>query len=512
MVGRTAGTGAGASPEGGAPPGRRIPGWAVLAVCCLAQFMVVLDISIVNVALPSMQTDLGMTASGLQWVVNAYTIAFAGLLLFGGRAADLFGRRRVFVAGLALFTLASLGGGFARTEAQLIVARAVQGLGGAVLAPATLTLLMTSFAEGRERTRALGAWGATAASGGALGAIVGGALTEVANWRWVLFVNVPIGVALLVAARLVLVESRGQLSRLRDLDIPGTVTVTGGLVLSVYVIVRTESSSWTSPVTLGMLAGAVVLLAAFVAVEVTTPAPLVPLSVFRYPGLAAANSVAAFLGAAMFTIFFFLTLFLQQVQGYSPLRAGVAMLPMPLMIIVASRIVTRMIGRLGPRPIIVFGLVSGTAGLLWMSTITRDGSYWVHVFGPVLIVGLGVGSIMVAMVAAATAGVPMRLAGLASGLINTSRQIGAAIGLAAVSTIATRHTDGRLRHGAARLDALASGYSLGLFIGGCVLAVGILAALLLPRVRRPEPEPPLGATEKTASGASDDEDQALAEI
>ncbi|WP_462187809.1 MULTISPECIES: MFS transporter [unclassified Frankia] len=471
VVGRTAGTGAGASPGGGAPPGRGIPGWAVLAVCCLAQFMVVLDISIVNVALPSMQTDLGMTASGLQWVVNAYTIAFAGLLLFGGRA--------------------------------------VQGLGGAVLAPATLTLLMTSFAEGQERTRALGAWGATAASGGALGAIVGGALTEVANWRWVLFVNVPIGVALLVAARLVLVESRGQLSRLRDLDIPGTVTVTGGLVLSVYGIVRTESSSWTSPVTLGMLAGAVVLLAAFVVVEVTTPAPLVPLSIFRYPGLAAANAVAAFLGAAMFTILFFLTLFLQQAQGYSPLRTGVAMLPIPLMVIVASRIVTRMIGRLGPRPIIVFGLMSGTAGLLWLSTITRDGSYWVHVFGPVLIIGLGVGPVMVA---AATAGVPMRLAGLASGLINISRQIGAAIGLAAVSTIATRYTDGRLRHGAARLDALASGYSLGLFIGGCVLAAGILAALLLPRVRRPEPEPALGAAEKTASGASDDEDQALAEV
>ncbi len=380
-----------------APPAPRAK-WPVLAVCCLAQFMVVLDISIVNVALPSVQTDLGMSASGLQWVVNAYTLAFAGLLLFGGRAADLFGRRRVFMFGLVLFTLASLAGGLAQTETQLIIARAVQGLGGAVLAPATLSLLMTSFAEGRERTRALGAWGATAASGGAFGTVVGGILTDLADWRWVLFVNVPIGVALVAAARVVLVESRGQVSRLRDLDVPGTLTVTGGLVLLVYAIVRTESSSWGSPVTIGMVVGAVVLLGVFIAIEATTANPLVPLNIFRYPGIAVANVIAALLGAAMFTVFFFLTLFMQRVQGDSPLRAGLSMLPMPPMppmIILASQLVTRTIGRLGPRPIIVFGAAVGASGLLWLSAITPGGSYWSHVFGPLAVMGFGMGTTMV---------------------------------------------------------------------------------------------------------------------
>ncbi|EIV95524.1 MFS transporter [Frankia sp. QA3] len=492
---------------GAAPPAPWAK-WAVLAVCCLAQFMVVLDISIVNVALPAMQTDLEMSAGGLQWVVNAYTLAFAGLLLFGGRAADLFGRRRVFVFGLGLFTLASLGGGFAQSETQLIVARAVQGLGGAVLAPATLSLLMTSFAEGRERTRALGAWGATAASGGAFGTVVGGVLTDIADWRWVLFVNVPIGVALVAAARVVLVESRGQVSRLRDLDMPGTLTVTGGLVLLVYAIVRTETSSWGSPVTIGMLAGAVVLLGAFVAIEATTANPLVPLSIFRYPGLAVANVIAALLGAAMFTVFFFLTLFMQRVQGYSPLRGGLAMLPMPLMIIVASQLVTRTIGQLGPRRIVVFGAAVGASGLLWLSAITTDGSYWSHVFGPIAMMGFGMGCTIVSMVAAATAGVPIRLAGLASGLINTGRQIGAAIGLAATTTIATHHTEGRLRHGVAPPEALTSGYSLGLFIGGCVFAVGVPVAFLLPRLRRPEPAA-AGLPAPPARPAADDQ-QAVA--
>ncbi|KJE24927.1 drug resistance transporter, EmrB/QacA subfamily [Frankia torreyi] len=506
-----ASVGGGRGAAGSAPPAPRAK-WAVLAVCCLAQFMVVLDISIVNVALPAMQTDLGMSAGGLQWVVNAYTLAFAGLLLFGGRAADLFGRRRVFVFGLGLFTLASLAGGLAQSETQLIIARAVQGLGGAVLAPATLSLLMTSFAEGRERTRALGAWGATAASGGAFGTVVGGILTDVADWRWVLFVNVPIGVALVAAARVVLVESRGQVSRLRDLDAPGTLTVTGGLVLLVYAIVRTETSSWGSPVTIGLLVGAVVLLGAFVAIEATTANPLVPLNIFRYPGIAVANVVAALLGAAMFAVFFFLTLFLQRVEDYSPLRAGLSMLPMPLMIILASQLVTRTIGRLGPRPIIIFGAAVGSSGLLWLSAITVGGSYWTHVFGPLAVMGFGMGTTMVSMVSAATAGVPMRLAGLASGLINTGRQIGAAVGLAAVTTIATHHTDSRLRHGIAPPEALTSGYSLGLFISGCVFAVGVPVAFLLPRLRRPEPAaagPPAPAQLADAQLADADE-QAVA--
>ncbi|WP_423748039.1 MFS transporter [Frankia canadensis] len=465
---------------GGAPRA----GWAVLAVCCLAQFMVVLDISIVNVALPAMQDDLHMSSGGLQWVINAYTLAFAGLLLFGGRAADLFGRRRVFILGLGLFTLASLVGGLAQNEGQIIAARAVQGLGGAVLAPATLSLLMTSFTEGRERTRAFGAWGATAASGGAFGTVLGGVLTDVADWRWVLFVNVPIGVVLVAAARAVLTESRGQVSRLRDLDVPGTLTVTGGLVLLVYAIVRTETDSWTSATTLGMLAAAVVLLGVFVAIEATSASPLVPLGIFRYPGIAVANLIAAFLGAGMFAVFFFLTLYLQRVHDFSPLRAGLSMLPMPIMIIIASQLVTRIIGRIGPRPIIGAGAALGSGGLFWLSAITVDGTYWGEVFGPAVLMGFGMGCTMVAMVSAATSGVPMRMAGLASGLVNTGRQIGAAVGLAAVTTLATHRTEDRSRAGVPHLEALTSGYSFGLFVAACVLVLGVPAALLLPR-RRP---------------------------
>ena len=463
-------------------------GWAVLAVCCLAQFMVVLDISIVNVALPAMQDDLHMSSGGLQWVINAYTLAFAGLLLFGGRAADLFGRRRVFVLGLALFTLASLAGGLAQNEGQIIAARAVQGLGGAVLAPATLSLLMTSFTEGRERTRAFGAWGATAASGGAFGTVLGGVLTDVADWRWVLFVNVPIGLILVGAARAVLTESRGQVNRLRDLDIPGTLTVTTGLVLLVYAIVRTETDSWASASTLGMLAGAVVLLVGFVVIEAASANPLVPLSIFRYPGIAVSNLIAAFLGAGMFAVFFFLTLYLQRVHGFSPLRAGLSMLPMPIMIIAASQLVTRVIGRIGPRPIIAFGAVVGSGGLFWLSALSVGGTYWGEVFGPAVLMGFGMGCAMVAMVSAATAGVPLRMAGLASGLVNTGRQIGAAVGLAAVTTLASHRTEHKVRAGVPTPEALTSGYSLGLFIAACVLVLGVPAALLLPG-RRPAPAP-----------------------
>ncbi|MCM3883656.1 MFS transporter [Frankia sp. R82] len=491
------------APAGAAGPSRA--SWAVLAVCCLAQFMVVLDISIVNIALPSMQDDLGLSAGGLQWVVNAYTLAFAGLLLFGGRAADLFGRRRVFILGLALFTLASLGGGLAQNEVQVIVARAVQGLGGAVLAPATLSLLMTSFAEGRERTRALGAWGATAASGGAFGTVLGGVLTDIADWRWVLFVNVPIGILLIVAARTVLVESRGQISRLRDLDVPGTVTVTGGLVLLVYAIVRTENSSWTSATTLGMLAGGVMLLGAFLAIEANSPNPLVPLGIFRFPGIAVANLIAAVLGAGMFAVLFFLTLYLQRVQGFSPLRAGLAMLPMPVSIMIASQIVTRMIGRLGPRPIIVAGVVIGAAGQFWMTGISPGGSYWVEVFGPIALMSAGIGTVMVAMVTAATSGVPMHMAGLASGLVNTGRQIGAAVGLAVVTTLAANRTEHETQHGAALPDALTSGYTLGLLIAACVFVIGLPIALLLPRRGGPAVPVPVPA------GLSDGEPVAIAQ-
>ncbi|MBE3204978.1 MFS transporter [Frankia sp. CH37] len=460
--------------------GRRAPAWAVLAVCCLAQFMVVLDVSIVNVALPSMQTDLGLSASGMQWVVNAYTLAFAGLLLFGGRAADLFGRRRTFITGLAVFTLASLAGGLATSEVTLIVARAVQGLGGAVLAPATLSVLMTSFPDPRERTRALGMWSTTAAGGGALGALAGGVLTEIADWRWVFFVNVPIGVALVVGARVALTESRGQARGAKDLDIPGTVTVTAGLVALVYGIVRTESSSWGSPVTIGCLVAAAALLAVFVAIEARTANPLVPLGVFRRRALRYANLIIMVIGTVMFGLFFFLTLYLQRIQSMGPLEAGLAMLPMPIMIICGSQLSSRIIGRFGPRPLIIAGSAIGALSMGWLGGLSAGGSYWAEVFGPLVLIGLGMGVNMVAVTTAATSGVPPQIAGLASGLLNTGRQIGAAVGLAALTTIADHRTDGRLAAGVTPAEALTSGYALGFWIAAGLLILACLIAVLLP--------------------------------
>ncbi|WP_157472992.1 DHA2 family efflux MFS transporter permease subunit [Frankia sp. EAN1pec] len=479
--------------------GRRVPAWAVLAVCCFAQFMVVLDVSIVNVALPSMQTELGLSSSGLQWVVNSYTLAFAGLLLFGGRAADLFGRRRVFITGLTLFTAASLAGGLANDQTMLIVARAVQGLGGAVLAPATLSMLMTSFPDPRERARALGMWGATAAGGGAMGALAGGVLTEIADWRWVLFVNVPIGLVLIVGARAALIESRGQARGVRDLDIPGTVTVTAGLTALVYGIVRTESSSWGSPVTIAWLAGAVVLLAAFLIIESRTANPLVPLAIFRRRALRYANTIGVVMGSIMFGLFFFLTLYLQQVKGQGPLEAGLALVPMPIMIIVGSQVSSRTVGRFGPRPLIIGASVIVASSVGWLSALSAHGSYWAEVFGPLALLGFGMGINMVAVTTAATAGVPPQLAGLASGLLNTARQIGAAVGLAVLAIIADTHTDNELAAGADRADALTSGYSLGFLVCAALMLGAAVLAVFMPRKEvlvaqagaaqaRPEPE------------------------
>nr|WP_241831032.1 MFS transporter [Parafrankia soli] len=473
--------------------GRRVPAWAVLAVCCFAQFMVVLDVSIVNVALPSMQTELDLSSSGLQWVVNAYTLAFAGLLLFGGRAADLFGRRRVFISGLVLFTAASLAGGLAENQVMLIVARAVQGLGGAVLAPATLSILMTSFPDPRERARALGMWGATAAGGGAMGALAGGVLTEIADWRWVLFVNVPIGLVLLVGARAALVESRGQARGVRDLDIPGTVTVTAGLTALVYGIVRTESSSWGSPVTVGWLVAAAVLLTAFLIIESRTENPLVPLGIFRRRALRYANTIGVVMGSIMFGLFFFLTLYLQQVKGQGPLEAGLALVPMPIMIIVGSQVSSRTVGRFGPRPLIIGASVIVASSVCWLSALSAHGSYWSEVFGPLTLLGFGMGINMVAVTTAATAGVPPQLAGLASGLLNTARQIGAAVGLAVLAIVADTHTDSELAAGADRADALTSGYSLGFLVCAALMFGAAALAVFMPG--KESPVVPAGAAQ-----------------
>jgi len=450
-----------------------IPTWAILAVCCAAQFMVVLDVSIVNVALPKMRADLGLSADGQQWIVNAYTLTFAGFLLLGGRAADLFGRRRVFMLGLALFTVSSLLGGLAQNGASLIAARAVQGIGGAILAPATLSLITTTFTDPSSRRRALGIWSATAASGAAAGVLAGGILTDLLDWRWVLFVNVPIGAVLIAAAAVALTESKAE--NRPSLDVAGAVTVTGGLALLVYGIVSTDTRSWGSAATIFTLLGAAVLLAAFVVIESRVAKhPLVPLRVFRMRSISASNGIAVMIGAALFGFNFFLSLYLQQVNGYGPLKAGFAFLPAALATMVGAIVGTRLVMRLGARRQLVIGPLIAAAGMVWLSQLSAGDGYLAHVFGPLILTGIGLGMSFVPMTIAATADVPVHQAGLASGLINTTRQVGGAVGLAVMATVA------------AGASSATSGYDRAFAMSAAVLAIAAVLALILPGKPKPE--------------------------
>ena len=452
-----------------------VPSWAILAIACAAQFMVVLDISIVNVALPKIQQGLTMSPSQLQWVVNAYALCFAGFLLFGGRAGDLFGRKKIFLIGLTIFTLASLFGGFAHTGTELEMARAAQGLGGAILAPSTLSLLTTTYTEQRARARALGIWSATAGSGGAFGAMAGGILTDELSWRWVLFVNVPIGILLFTAAVIALRESRGQVRGIAGLDIPGTVAVTGGLAVLVYGIVSTNEHPWGSARTLITLAIAVVLLGTFVAIERFTPQPMVPLRIFKLRALSSANGIAIAVGATMFSMFFFLSLYMQDVLHYSALRAGFAFLPGALFIIAGATTASKLVSKLGPRRILVIGGSLAAIALWWFSQLPTTGHYFVNVLWPMLMVCLGLGLSIVPMTVAATSGVDRSEAGLASGLVNTTRQVGGALGLAVLATIAIDRA-----HGLRTPAALTSGYDRSFFVAGFIALAGALLAFTLP--------------------------------
>lgn len=472
---------------------RHVPAWATLAVCCVAQFMVVLDVSIVNVALPQMRHDLGLSVTDQQWVINAYTLTFAGFLMVGGRAADLFGRRRVFLLGLGLFTVFSLLGGVAQNGAWLITARALQGVGGAILAPATLSLLTSKFTEANERRKALGAWSATAASGAAIGVLAGGVLTDVLDWRWVLFVNVPIGAALLVAAGLSLTESRAEGPR-RRLDVPGALAVTAGLAVFVYGIVGTNVHPWGSGRTVLTLAIGLGLLAAFVLYEGRfAKDPLVPLGVFRRRALSAANGIAVTIGIALFGMFFFLSLYLQQVAGYSPLRAGLAFFPSGLATLTGALIGVRIVVRLGARRQLILGPGLAAIGLFYLCTLSVGDSYTTHILVPLLLIGFGLGISFVPMTIAATAGVPPHQAGLASALINTTRQMGGALGLAVMATVAS---SAAAHHGVgakAVATALTTGYDRAFLIAAIALVVGAGGALLLPKPAHATAPVPPGA-------------------
>ncbi|MGH2916650.1 MAG: MFS transporter [Solirubrobacteraceae bacterium] len=463
---------------------------ATLILACLAQFMVILDVSVVNVALPAIRSGLHFSEVDLQWVVNAYTVTFAGFLLLGGRAADLLGRRRVFVAGLVLFSLASLAGGLAGSRGLLIGARAIQGLGGAIVAPASLSILTTTFSEGAARNRAVGIWGAMGGAGGAAGVLLGGVLTDLLSWRWILFVNLPIGLLAALFSQRLLTEGRDE-SATRDFDLRGALSATLGLSLLVLGIVRSDQSGWGSAPTLALLVAGVALLAAFLGIEGRLAhAPLMPLRIWRSRTLTAANVVVALVGAASFGMWFFLSLYLQQVLGYSPIRAGLAFLPMTVCIVLGSVGASRLVVKVGARPLLVVGMGSLTVGLAWFTDISVHGTYLGAILGASLLTAVGIGLAFVPATISAVAGVARAEAGLASGLVNTSRLFGGALGLAILAALATARTDTLLHGGGTTVHAaLTSGFRVAFWVAaGISLAGGLVAALALPGVKAPSRE------------------------
>ena len=465
--------------------------WLSLALLSAVQFMVVLDIAIVNVALPSIKVDLGFSQENLQWVISAYALVFGGFLLLGGRAADLLGRRRIFFVGIVVFTVASLLAGLAWSETSLIGARAVQGLGAAIITPAALSILSTTFVEGRERNIALGVWGAVGGFGAAAGVLLGGILTDTLSWQWIFFINVPIGAAAFALTPVLLKESRD--ARVRTFDVPGAVLVTAGLSSLVYSITQAGQKGWLAGQTLGFFAAALALLAGFGLWEHRHPEPLMRFGILQTRTVSGANVAGFIMGTALFSMFLMLTLYMQQVLGYSPLKTGIAYLAVAGTAIVWSAVAAQLVTRVGVKPVLVFGMAMLTAGLVYFTQISVDGSYLGDLLPGFLLVAVGIGFSFVPISIAALAGIQPAEAGLASGLINTSQQIGGALGIAALSTIATSRTDDAVASGSALPAALVQGFN-GAFLAGVVIAgLGIVAALTLIRrdelEQAPEAEP-----------------------
>jgi len=461
--------------------------WLGLALLGAVQFMVVLDIAIVNVALPSIQTDLGVSQANLQWVISAYALVFGGFLLLGGRTADLLGRRRIFMLGLVAFTIGSLLCGLAWSETSLIGARAIQGLGAATISPAALAILMTTFAEGRERNIALGVWGAVGGFGAAAGVLLGGVLTDALSWEWIFFVNIPVGIAALVLAPVLLGESRD--TRVKSFDAPGAVLVTGGLSALVLGITQGNEWGWSSGRVLGIFALAAVLLAGFVAWEQRVPEPLMRFGILRTKTVLGANVAGFILGTALFSMFLMLTLYMQQVLGYSAMKTGVAYLAVAGTSIVWANVAAVLVGRVGVRPLIAGGMAILTVGLLLFTQVSVGGSYAANLLPGFLIVALGMALCFVPISIAALAGVRQAEAGLASGLINTSQQIGGAVGIALLSTIAISRTESEVAAGTAVPQALTSGFQLAFWVGAGIALAGVVAALALIRQEEIEVAP-----------------------
>jgi EmrB/QacA subfamily drug resistance transporter len=465
--------------------------WAALAVIVAAQFMVVLDVAIVNVALPSIRTDLNFSQESLQWVITAYSILFGGVLLLGGRLADLLGRRRLFIAGLAIFTAASLLDGLAWSEGSLIAFRSLQGLGAALLSPAALSILTTTFAEGRERNLALGIWGAASGSGGAAGVLLGGALTSALSWSWIFFINVPVGLLVIAISPWLLKESRADLGH-RRFDFAGAASITGGLMLLVYALTRATQHGWVTGTTIGLLVASGLLIAAFFVIELRSKAPLLPLRIFRLRTLSASNASGLLMGGAIFSQFFLLTLYMQEVLHYSALKTGVAYIGLTLTIIAFSAVAQGLVTRFGVRRVLPLGLGLTTVALVLFARLPVDGHYWSDLFPAFMISGLGLALAFVPMSIGALTGVGHAEAGVASGLINTTQQIGGAIGVALATTIATTFTthyvDSHVGASALGGAALTHGFQIAFYVLAAMAALGALLAAVMLESRPAEPE------------------------
>jgi EmrB/QacA subfamily drug resistance transporter len=456
--------------------------WAVLSVLVVAQFMVVLDVAIVNVALPTIKNDLHFSQESLQWVITAYAIFFGGALLLGGRMADLLGRRRMFMLGLTVFTVFSLLDGFAWSSGSLIVFRAAQGLGAALLAPAALSILTTTFREGKDRNVALGIWGAASGSGGAAGVLLGGALTSALSWSWIFFINVPVGIAVLAISPVLLRESRADLDH-RLFDTAGAASITGGLMVLVYALTRASQHGWVTAETIGLLALSAALIVGFVVIEMRSKAPLLPLRIFKLRTLSASNITALLMGSAIFSQFFLLTLYMQQVLHYSPLKTGVAYIALTLSIIAFSAVSQALVTRIGVRLVLTVGMALAAAGLVLYAQLPVHGNYFSNLFPAFILSGIGLAFAFVPMSIGALTGVQAEDAGVASGLLNTTQQIGGAIGVAVATTIATTYAShyvhGHPGIGSLNAAALTHGFQITFYVLAALAALGAIVAAVM---------------------------------
>jgi EmrB/QacA subfamily drug resistance transporter len=468
--------------------------WVILALLALAQFMVILDVSIVNVALPSMARELHFAGNNLQWVVTAYTLTFGGFLLLGGRASDLFGRRRIFIVAVSFFALFSLLCGLAQTDLQVIIARGLQGLAGAIMSPAALSIVLAEFEEGEERNKAMGVWGGVAAGGAAAGVLLGGVLTEYLSWRWNFFVNVPIGLFVVLASLRLLPHHIGEENKKLDLDLPGAVLATGGLMSLVYGLSKAPQDGWGSATVWSFIAAGIVLLIGFVWNESRAKQPLMPLEIFRIRNVLGANAAFVVIACTLFSMFFFMTLYVQQVLGYSPLKAGLSFLPITFIVGSLSAIVSTFVGRVGYKPFMNLGPVFIAIGLFLIGHYMKvGGNYWHNVFPGLAVFACGMGFTFVAGTLAATSGVPKHFSGLASGILNTSQQVGGAIGLAILSAVAFSAITAETSAGGPIKYARVHGFQAGIAVGVVLALVAALTVFLVVKNRKVDAKDVLAA-------------------